>query len=238
MSGEGENQNLQEAPLERSAKKKGKIFFVVGASIIILILFYLSIAKYDLKGSLTGKVTDGGLQEEAIISVSTDDDPVLGNKDAPVTIVEFSDFQCPFCGAAEPAVAQIMSTYKGKVRLVYMHFPLTSIHPYAEKAAEAAECAYDQGKFWELHGKMFANQNALGVDQLKGYAKDIGLDTAKFNTCLDSNQKQAQVNSDQQKGSSYGVGGTPTFFINGIPVVGALPFSEFKSVIDAELAGK
>lgn len=169
------------------------------------------------------------------VNVDTTGKHMRGNANAKITIVEFSDFECPYCGAAQPTVKQIEDTYKDNVKVVFMHFPLP-FHPNAQKAAEASECAGDQGKFWEMHDWMFANQNSLGVDQLKAEAKTLGLNTTAFNACLDSGKKASIVEADQTKGSNAGVQGTPTFIINGIPVVGAQPFGNFKPVIDAELA--
>lgn len=173
------------------------------------------------------------------IQVSVDDDPIKGNKAAPVTIVEFSDFECPFCGKFyTETYKQIIDTYvtTGKASLVFRDFPLSSIHPDAEKAAEAAECANEQGKFWEMHNKLFENQQALSVDNLKQYAKDLKLNTVKFNDCLDTGKYEAEVAKDTKEAASYGVTGTPAFFINGRLIAGAYPFSEFKKIIDEELA--
>ena len=172
----------------------------------------------------------------SIGKINVDGKPVRGTPGAKVQIVEFSDFQCPYCGAAEPAVLQVLKEYAGKVSLVYLNFPL-SFHPYAEKAAEAYECALVQGKSWEYHDVLFANQNALDVQSLKKHASDLKLDSAKFDSCLDGGSKKAVVDADTQKGSSLGVSGTPTFFINGKMLVGAQPYSAFKQVIDAELSG-
>lgn len=170
------------------------------------------------------------------ITVTTADH-MRGGKDAKVTIVEYSDFECPFCGAAHPTIQQVMDTYGDQVRLVYRHFPL-SFHAQAQKAAEASECAADQGKFWEFHDKMFENQDALtgGVAQLKKWATELRLNASKFNSCLDSGEKADLVAEQASGGADIGVTGTPGFFINGISVVGAQPFSTFKQVIDAELA--
>ncbi|RKH13935.1 hypothetical protein D7Y13_23575 [Corallococcus praedator] len=162
--------------------------------------------------------------------------PSKGPENAPVTIVEFSDFECPFCSRAIASVDQVTKTYGDKVRLVFRQFPL-EFHKQAQKAAEASLCANDQGKFWEMHDALFANQKALGVEDLKKTAAGLKLDTAKFNTCLDSGEKAAQVKADQADGSKVGVNGTPAFFINGIMLSGAQPFEEFKSIIDAELSG-
>jgi len=172
------------------------------------------------------------------LQVSADDDPVKGSKDAPVTIIEFSDFQCPYCGRFyQQTLPLIEENYikTGKVKIVYRDFPL-SFHQYAQKAAEAAECAHEQGKFWEYHDKLFENQNALDVASLKQYASELGLDAQKFNDCLDSGKKASEVQKDFNDGSMYGVSGTPTFFINGIPLVGAQPYSVFEQIINQELS--
>jgi protein-disulfide isomerase len=130
-----------------------------------------------------------------------------------------------------------LDTYEGKVKYVQRDFPLPpSMHPNAQKAAEATECADDQGKFWEYHDLLYANQNALDVASLKSYAAQLGLDTATFDECLDAGEQTAEVQKDYQDGQSYGVGGTPAFFINGQLVSGAQPFALFQQVIDAALA--
>lgn len=172
-------------------------------------------------------------------NVSVDDDPVKGSENAPVTIIEFSDFECPYCGKFyRQALQKIEENYiqTGKVKLVYRDFPLTNIHDNAQKAAEAAECADDQGKFWKYHDKLFENQNSFGVSSLKQYAKDLGLDTQKFNDCLDSDKYKQEVQDDLQDGRQAGVTGTPAFFINGKMLRGAQPYSEFKQIIEQELA--
>ena len=177
------------------------------------------------------------IQQPVIAEVSEDDDPVKGSDNAPVTIIEFSDFQCPYCGKFyEETLPQITETYieTGKVKLVFRDFPL-NFHQYAQKASEAAECADEQGKFWEYHNILFENQDALTIDDLKQYASDLNLDTEQFNECLDSGKYEEEVKSDMEDGSSYGVSGTPAFFINGQLLSGAQPFSAFQSVIEQEL---
>ena len=164
-----------------------------------------------------------------------DDDPSVGPADAPVTIVEFSDFQCPFCARSAIVVHEILDTYGDQVRFVYRDYPITSIHPFAQKAAEAGECADDQGKFWELHDIIFTNQDRISVDHLKGYAKDLGMDTDVFNACLDSGKYETEVLKDLMDGQNAGVSSTPTFFVNGEMIVGAKPFSVFQAVIDSKL---
>jgi protein-disulfide isomerase len=163
--------------------------------------------------------------------------PARGPDSAPITIVEFSDFECPFCSRAEESVSAVMEKYAGKVKLVFRHFPL-SFHANAQKAAEASACANDQGKFWEMHKQLFANQKALTVPELKSHAASVGLDKAKFDECLDSGKHAELVKKDMEAGAEAGVSGTPAFFINGKLLSGALPASEFEKVIDAELKAK
>ncbi|MFH0864337.1 MAG: thioredoxin domain-containing protein [Candidatus Gottesmanbacteria bacterium] len=158
-----------------------------------------------------------------------------GPAGAKVTIVEFSDFQCPYCSRVLPTVQQIMDTYKDKVRIVFRQYPL-SFHENAQAAAEASLCANDQDKFWEMHDKMFANQDKLTVTDLKQYAADLGLNAATFNTCLDNNKYKEAIQTDISDANAVGVSGTPAFFINGEPLFGAYPFASFKAIIDAQLA--
>jgi len=187
--------------------------------------------------------TGGGAQPPEpparIDNVSVDDDPSVGPKDAPVKIVEFSDFQCPYCERFEQQTFQpLLDKYGDKIQFVYRDFPLSSIHPDAEKAAEAAECADEQGKFWDLHNAMFQNQTVtgVGVDAISTMAEEIkGLDVDKFNECISSGKMADEVSKDLQDGTAYGVSGTPTFFINGVRLVGAQPLAAFTTVIDQEL---
>jgi protein-disulfide isomerase len=164
------------------------------------------------------------------------DGPSRGPNVAPVTLVEFSDFECPFCGKGRTIVEDVMKAYPGKIRLVFRQFPLENLHPHAEKAAEASLCANEQGKFWQFHDKLFDNREKLAIEDLKGYAKALGLNTSKFDQCLDSGQFTARVKADQEAGSKVGVSGTPAFFINGVNLSGAVPVEEFKQIIDLELA--
>jgi len=162
------------------------------------------------------------------------DGPSKGPKDAPVTIVAFSDFQCPFCSRANPTIEQVLKTYEGKVRFVFRDFPLPS-HTEAPKAAEAAHCADEQGRFWDMHDRLFAHQRELSVEELKAHAGALSLDQAKFDECLDSGRMAAKVQANLEAGTKAGVEGTPAFFVNGVPLAGALPFEEFQKVIDREL---
>ncbi len=145
-------------------------------------------------------------------------------------IIEFSDFQCPACGAAYPQVKEFLKTNSDKVKFIYKHFPLPS-HPYAPKAAEASEFASDQGKFWEYHDKLFDNQRNLLRSDLTKYAEQIGLDKEKFNACLDSGVMADRVNADFAEGNKLKVDATPTFFINGRKIAGVLSVQQFEQEI-------
>lgn len=162
-------------------------------------------------------------------------DPVRGDQSASVTIVEFSDYQCPFCARVNPTLAKVRETYGSKVRIVFKDFPLPN-HAQAPKAAEAAHCAAEQGKYWEMHDAMFANQRALEVPALKQAAAALGLNAPVFDQCLDSGKHGATVTAGMGQGERLGVNSTPTLYINGRPIIGALPFDTFKQVIDEELA--
>ncbi len=163
--------------------------------------------------------------------------PAKGPENAPVTVVEFSDFECPYCARLAPTMDQVVSTYGDKVRVVFRQFPL-NFHPHAQKAAEASLCANEQGKFWELHDAMFQNQQQIAVDNLKAKAAELGLDAEQFNSCVDNGKYAAQVATDLQQGSQAGVSGTPALFVNGRFINGAVPFADIAKVIDDELKRK
>jgi protein-disulfide isomerase len=165
-----------------------------------------------------------------------DTDPSEGDASAPVTIVEFSDFQCPFCQRLVPTLAQIRELYGNNVRVVWKDFPLTQIHSGAFKAAEAAHCAGEQGRYWDYSNRLFANQQALQVSDLKSYAAALGLDAAKFGECLDTSRYAQRVRAGIEQGTQLGVSSTPTIYINGRAFSGAQPFEVLASVIDEELS--
>jgi len=189
----------------------------------------------DLVDGLAKQTTVVTLLEPPRTVVSMDDDPMRGPKDAPVQIVMFSDYQCPFCSRVEETMTQIRTKYGDQVVIVFRDFPL-SFHNRAQKAAEAAGCAGEQGKFWEMHDKMFANQRALEPANLDQYATEIGLDMTKFKACLDSGQRAPEVAADMKAGQALGVTGTPAAFVNGRFVNGAQPLEAFAKIIDDELA--
>lgn len=163
------------------------------------------------------------------------DGPSRGEAKAPVTIVEFSDYECEFCGRAEEVVRRVLGEYGGRVRLVHQAFPLSG-HPRAPKAAEAALCAGEQGRYWDMHDSLFAAQGKLGVDDLKGRARALQLDGQKFDACLDSGRMAPVVETSRKLGEKIGVNATPAFFVNGRPLSGAQPFERFKELVDHELA--
>ena len=167
-----------------------------------------------------------------------DSDPSIGNPKAKVTIVEFSDFQCPFCLRVAPTLKKIRAAYGDKVRVVWKDFPLTQIHPQAFKAGEAGQCAAEQGKFWEYHDQLFENQQALLPDDLKKYAAAVGLDTGRFNSCLDTSKRAEVVRDGVAQGTRLGINSTPTVFVNGRRVDGAQPYEVFAAAIDEELSKK
>ena len=161
-----------------------------------------------------------------------------GPSTAPVTIVEFQDFQCPFCKRVQPTLTQIQSRYGDKVKLVYRDFPLESLHPDALRAHEAARCAGEQNKFWEYHDVLFATAPAASPEQLDAYAKQVGIDVPKFKSCLSSGKYLGAIQKDEEEGARLGVSGTPSFFINGRPLPGAQSLEEFDRIIDEELAAQ
>lgn len=169
--------------------------------------------------------------------VNGPDDLARGPANAPVTLVEFSDFQCPFCKRAEQTLRALEQQYPGKLRVVYRYFPLLPIHPDSVTAAEAAQCAAEQGKFWPYHDILFTKQNALGSPDLEKYAQELELNMQRFDACLNTDATVSRVAGDVAEGNRLGVNGTPTFFINGIRLSGAQPIARFKKLIDAALQG-
>ena len=166
--------------------------------------------------------------------IETQGHPSAGPVNAPVTIVEFSDFQCPFCSNVVPTLEKVKENYEDQVRLVFRQFPLNSIHPQAQKAAEASLCAAEQDKFWEMHDLMFEDKK-LSLPDLKSKAESLGLDTIAFEQCLNSDQFAERVRQDISAGARAGVTGTPTLFINGRPMTGAVSYEQITTIIEEEL---
>ncbi len=222
---------------------KNKVIFGLGILLVLgLVLFAMNINYFfpspDIDLAFTQSLgsseelrnyATSGITGEALTA------NLAENSDADVVIEEFSDFECPFCKQQLPILKQVKSVYGDKVAIVYRHFPISQIHPNAYKAAEASECAKDQGKFWEYHDLIFQNQDRVSRDALEAYAAKLNLNMDQFNECMDTNQKFSIVQADFAEGSSRGVQGTPTLFINGQMLVGAQSFAKLKEVIDNEL---
>jgi protein-disulfide isomerase len=171
--------------------------------------------------------------------VPVDDDPALGPADAPITIIEFSDYECPYCQKWQAeTMPKLLAGYGGKIRFIYRDFPLYGSHANAASAAEAANCAGDQGKYFEFHDKLFSGAYSLGQAAYEKYAAEINLDIDQYKSCLTSRQYQKEVESDYQFAAELGIRSTPTFFINGLAVIGAQPYEVFQQIIDQELAGE
>lgn len=170
------------------------------------------------------------------VDVSTGGAPFKGPANAPVTIVKFEDFHCPFCKSAQATLAQVLSKYDKKVKLVHRDFPIDGIHPGARKAHEAGRCAYEQGKFWQYHDLLYANAPKAELQDLTSYAKQVGLDAPAFEQCLSSGKYRPVVQKDVEEGNRVGVTGTPAFFINGRLLSGAQPLESFTSIIDDEIS--
>ncbi|MDE0221007.1 MAG: DsbA family protein [Spirochaetaceae bacterium] len=175
------------------------------------------------------------LLEPLRVEVAAEGFPSHGPADAPVTIVEFSDFECPYCARLAPVLDEVKGYYDDTVRVVYRHYPLSGIHPDAWKAAEASLCAHQQGRFWEFHDLLFADQGALSAADLKAKAERLDLDAESFGECLDSGRRYDAVLADVRAGDAAGVSGTPAMFVNGRFVGGAVPFATLAELIEDEL---
>jgi protein-disulfide isomerase len=188
----------------------------------------------------TNQQAAAGEEERQVVryDVPIDDDPVLGPEDAPITIIEFSDYECPYCKRwHDDSFERLIQAFPDEVRFVYRDFPLTNIHPNAAPAAEAANCAHEQGRFWDFHRKLFST-TLLNNQVYLSYAEELGLDQAAFEECVSSRRYQDEVIADLEWAVNLGISSTPTFFINGIAIVGAQPFEVFYEVITKELAGE
>lgn len=195
-------------------------------------------ALYDHINSLRGKAKIKINLERPKVEVSVDDDPAQGAKNAPITLIEFSEFQCPYCKKARPTLDKIMATYAGKIHYVFRDFPL-GFHDQAKMVANAANCANEQGKYWDYNKRLWEmqGQGKFTIEKIKALAVELKLDTGKFNSCADSNKYFDEIEKDIQDGAKAGVSGTPAYFINGKFLSGAQPFENFQQIIEEELAG-
>lgn len=216
--------------------------FLIPSSIVLTGILIAGAIVYSNKSKVpsygnTAQVQPSAGQAKANLE-KRDGDHVLGNPNAKVAVIEYSDFECPFCGRMfKETLPKLKENFikSGEAKFIYRHFPLRSIHQNAQKAAEASECASEQGKFWEYHDMIFQRQNSLGVDSFKLWAKELGLNANQFNSCLDSGKYASRIDVDYNEGLALGVNGTPATFVNGNLISGAVPFEEFDRVIKEEL---
>lgn len=218
----------------------GMALLSVIAFFVLMILVFSNKQSTPLAGDTEKPVAEEPAAEEPTASpvpAISDSDYVFGDKNAKVVLIEYTDFECPFCAKHYDTAKKIKETYGNKIAFVTRHFPL-SFHAEAQKAAEAAECAGEQGKFWQMYDYIFAANKAkdMSVDKWKAGAKKLGLSTAKFNDCLDTGKYAQKIADSANGGAAAGVDGTPATFVNGELVSGALPFEQFKSMIDGLLA--
>ena len=220
------------------------IFLILGLFAIRVLLLYNQMLKgggdeswldYDTEMTISQAVGTSVANGSGEADVETEDDPSIGSHEAVLTIVEFGDFGCPYCGRASYSVRRLASKYGDQVRVIYRDFPVTDIHPQAQLAAEAAECAHEQGKFWEYHDKLFQNQDDFDYEDLGNYARQVGLDVDSFADCLAEERYRDEVTEDFAAGVAAGVKGTPTFFFNGTRVQGAIPDELFEMIVEAYL---
>ncbi len=233
----GNKEEEKSITIKKSDLWKYSTFLLV--AVVLIGAFFM----FTGNGTPTGNVVQQPTQQEpTTASAKVDDDAVLGNKDAPITIIEFSDYQCPYCGRHfVETFPQLKKDYidTGKVKLVFRDFPLTQIHPMAQPSAEAAECVREKGgddAYWKMHDKLFENQATLSIDSIKSMAKDLGYDVS---SCLDSGKYKNEVLKDSADAQTAGYQGTPGFLImksgetEGIPLKGAYPYDTFKQIIDS-----
>lgn len=227
--------------VKRPVKRPVPISFKLTAWITLPLVFLIGLGTgYILWGQTSGSNNQVNVDQSVKrTTVIIDKDPALGPENAPITMVEFSDYQCPFCISwYQQVYKRLMVDYKDKIRFVYKDFPLYSIHPEAEAAAEAANCAGDQNAYWQYHDALFEEKNGLGGDAYTKYASDLGLNLDTFNKCINEHLHKDDVTADYKYGSSLGVNSTPSFYINGLAVIGAQPYEVFQQIIDKELAGE
>ena len=204
---------------------------------LIPVAFFLGLGGGYLAWG-TAQPSDAAAAPVRRVTVSTDGQPSIGPSNAPVTIVEFSDYQCPYCQVwYQQVYQQLLSSYPNKIRFVYRDLPLP-MHPEAIPAAQAADCAGEQGAYWKYHDALFTQQYGLSRAAYEQYAAGLGLDGTAFSTCLDSQRYLSKVQANASDAASVGLNSTPSFVINGRVLIGALPFADFKAVVDEELAAK
>ncbi len=208
----------------------------LGITLLAIVPFAPSaLGQSELNNAVAANGETTVREKPARVAVATEGRPSKGPEDAPVTIVGFSDFQCPYCASLFSTLKAIEKNYQDKVRIVYLQFPLRTIHPNAQKAAEASLCANEQNQFWPMLDAMFADQRKLSVDELKRTAEKLSLDMSAFNACLDGNKYDSAIRADIAEGLKVGVRGTPAFFVNERFFGGSVPYDEIQRAIEDEL---
>lgn len=220
---------------EESQKTQSERTENLVALAVFALLILIGIAAFTKGFGLFEKKVDYGQRVNVPLSPN---DPYTGSLNASIALIAFSDYGCPYCKKGEDIAKSLMSKYPDKIIYIFKDLPLTSIHPDSYNAALAAECAKEQGKYWEYHDYLYEHQDQQEVQYLKEYARILGLDSEKFNTCLEEQRYKQEVDNDAKTAAMIGVTGTPTFFINGIMIVGAQPEAEFINVINSELERK
>jgi protein-disulfide isomerase len=218
-----QSEDLKQEPSEKMEN--------IVAVAIFLLLIFIGAAIFTRGFGLFGN----GLNEGQRVKVPPGDDPFRGSMNASVVIYVFSDFECPNCKIGELRMNAVLQKFPGKTVYIFKNYPLAAVHPYAYNASLAAMCAKEQDKFWEYHDYLFEHNTALEAPQLEQYAIDLGLDSKRFNDCFESKRYKPKIDSDINMGAELGVPGTPTFFINGLPIIGAKSEDEYTKIITNEL---
>ena len=218
-------------PEQRHQFSKKIIWFIVGGAVFVLIMFVI------LLGIINDSAGSPSLQlgnSDLISGLKSDDDPYLGNPNANIVLIEFGDFQCPFCQQTSPTIRKLMAEYSDEVFYIYRDFPITSAHPLAQITAEASMCVWEQdhNAFWSFHDRVFQNQNQLSAENITNWAIQSGADETEFSTCLGSQRYSDEVLADLEAGYDAGVLGTPTFFLNGRKIEGVFPLETWRSFIE------
>lgn len=217
----------------------GAVVLLIGMQAAVTLSMMSRMASLEQALQARAAAPAAGTAERTEVSIGTL--PVLGPAGAPVTIVEFSDYECPFCAAAEPIMQELLRRYPTQVRLAYRDLPLTNIHPYAATAAHAARCAADQGQFWPYHHRLLAGgpdvrRQQVSPEALADHARALKLDLTVFDQCMDSQKHRAAIEADMKDARRLGLTGTPAFFVNGRKLTGARPLEEFIAIVEEELA--
>lgn len=230
--------NLSRAPAREWYKRWwGILLIIIGLYFLVSLVIFAIMGEKLTSLNQEGDISLVGREQvsKEQLYLHTDDDPNWGTPEAPLQIIEFSDFQCSFCQRAHETLQKLVDDYRGQVAWVYKHFPIVSLHPIAVKVSEASECAAEQGKFWEYANELYKNQSLINENYLSELADQLNLNVSKFDKCLTSGKYNQRVNDNQEEGLAAGINGTPGIYVNDQLIKGALPYESFKQVIDSIL---